>query len=254
MTVFVGTSGYSYGSWKGSFYPADLSAKEMLRFYGQQLPAVEINSTFYRLPKASVLQSWAGQVPRDFQFALKASRRITHIKRLKDAAEETGYFVRTARTLGSRLGPLLFQLPPNLRKDTDRLARFLDLLPEETHAAFEFRHPSWDDDDVFHCLADRNCALCASDTGDDQKPRLVRTADWGYLRLRRPRYAPNDLEDWARRVRSQGWEQAYVFFKHEDEGAGPRLAGSFLQLLRRNAGDTSVARGRQQNRRSRGTP
>jgi uncharacterized protein YecE (DUF72 family) len=231
VTVFAGTSGYSYAEWKGPFYPARLPATGMLRFYAEHLPAVEINNTFYRLPKASVLEAWSDQVPAGFRFAIKASRRITHEKRLKEVADETDYFLRTTATLGSRLGPLLFQLPPNLRKDTDRLARFCDLLPDGTRATMEFRHPSWLDEEVFSLLRSSNLALCIADgEGDDTgtEARIVATASWGYLRLRRPDYGQADLERWAEHVRSQAWDDAYVFFKHEDEGAGPRLAASFL--------------------------
>ncbi len=227
MTVFAGTSGYSYAEWKGPFYPARLPAGDMLRFYAERLPAVEINNTFYRLPKASMLETWAAQVPGGFRFAVKASRRITHEKRLKDVADETEYLLRTTATLDSHLGPLLFQLPPNLRKDVDRLARFCDLLPEGTLAAVEFRHPSWFDEDALVHLRNRNLALCTTDAeGDDAA--IVPTAGWGYLRLRRPDYAQADLERWAQHVSAQPWSDAYVFFKHEDEGAGPRLAAAFL--------------------------
>ena len=211
----------------------------MLRFYAERLPAVEINNTFYRLPKASVLEAWTGQVPDGFRFAVKASRRITHEKRLKEVADETEYLLRTTATLGIRLGPLLFQLPPNLRKDADRLARFVALLPEGIRAAFEFRHPSWFEEEIFAHLRGRNLALCVTDAeGDDAggETRIVPTASWGYLRLRRPDYGPADLARWAEQVRSQRWDDAYVFFKHEDEGAGPKLAASFLAIAGRPAG------------------
>ena len=211
----------------------------MLRFYAERLPAVEINNTFYRLPKASVLEAWTGQVPDGFRFAVKASRRITHEKRLKEVADETEYLLRTTATLGVRLGPLLFQLPPNLRKDADRLARFVALLPEGTRAAFEFRHPSWFDEEIFAHLRGRNLALCIADAeGDDAgaETRIVSTASWGYLRLRRPDYGQADLARWAEQVRSQRWDDAYVFFKHEDEGVGPKLAASFLAIAGRPAG------------------
>jgi uncharacterized protein YecE (DUF72 family) len=231
VTVFAGTSGYSYAEWKGPFYPARLPAADMLRFYAERLPAVEINNTFYRLPKASVLETWAAQVPSGFRFAVKASRRITHEKRLKEVGEETAYLLRITATLGAHLGPLLFQLPPNLRKDTDRLARFCDLLPDGTLAAVEFRHPSWFDEDVLVHLRNRNLALCATDAEGDEdghETAIVPTARWGYLRLRRPDYQPADLARWATRVAAEPWTDAYVFFKHEDEGAGPKLATAFL--------------------------
>jgi uncharacterized protein YecE (DUF72 family) len=232
MNLYVGTSGYSYKEWKGNFYPDRIPPAEMLRFYATQLPAVEINNTFYRLPKAEVLANWGGQVPASFRFALKASRRITHIKRLKDAGDETTHLLRTAATLDERLGALLFQLPPSLRKDVPQLERFLDLLPDGTRAAFEFRHPSWFDDDVVGVLRARRCALCVADVEDAAEPRIVDTAGWGYLRLRRPDYTADDLDAWAQRLRAQPWREAFVFFKHEDEGVGPKLAAQFLERAR----------------------
>ncbi len=230
MEIRTGTSGFSYKAWKGSFYPEDLPDKKMLDFYGGELPAVEINNTFYRLPKASVLEGWAAKVPEGFRFSIKASRRITHFKRLKQPVDETAYLVETVGTLGARLGALLFQLPPNFKQDTPRLDDFLALLPEGTPAAFEFRHPSWFDDATYEALAQRNCALCLADTGSDDDSPRVATADWGYLRLRREEYPAKELADWHRWTSRQSWSQALVFFKHEDAGAGPKLARAFLAL------------------------
>jgi uncharacterized protein YecE (DUF72 family) len=229
MQVYVGTSGFSYREWKGSFYPRDLPAQEMLRFYATNLPAVEINNTFYRLPKTSALQSWAEQVPDRFRFAIKASRRITHLKRLKGAEEETAYLVRTLEVLGPRLGVILFQLPPNLKKDVGRLREFQELLPESTHAAFEFRHSSWLDAEVMESLRARGSVWCVSDT-DDSEGALVDGSSWGYLRLRRSAYAEADLARWVERVRAMDWKETFVFFKHEDGAVGPRLARRFLEL------------------------
>ena len=230
MKLWVGTSGYSYKPWVGNFYPERIAAKDMLRFYASRLPAVEINNTFYRLPKESVLQSWAEQVPAEFRFVIKASQRITHVKRLKDAASETEYLFRVATALGSTLGAMLFQLPPNLRKDMERLKSFLALLPNDRAASFEFRHPSWFDDEVFACLREHNAALCMAETEETQSANLISTATWGYLRLRRPDYSPADLSTWKERILAQSWDHAYIFFKHEDEGIGPKLAAEFLQL------------------------
>jgi uncharacterized protein YecE (DUF72 family) len=230
MRLFAGTSGYSYKEWKGSFYPADLPADQMLRSYAERLPAVEINNTFYRLPSAAQLESWAGQVPAGFRFAVKASRRITHIKRLKEAHDETGYLLRTLNALGPRLGVVLFQLPPNMKKDLGRLGAFLDLLTLGPRAAFEFRHPSWMDADVEACLRDRGCAWCVADDEDGPEPQVVSTGRLGYLRLRRPGYDDAALARWAAAVAARDWDEAYVFFKHEDEGAGPALAQRFLEL------------------------
>lgn len=230
MQLIVGTSGYSYKEWKGPFYPEDLPAGEMLRFYGERLNGVEINNTFYRMPKASVLEEWASQVPEGFRFSIKASQKITHHRRLKDAGDETEYLTRTVGALGERLGCLLFQLPPNLKVDVERLRGFLALLPSGLPAAFEFRHPSWHDDAVFDALREHGAALCCADTEEDEGDApLVATADWGYLRLRRPTYERPDLERWAQRVAAQPWERAFVFFKHEDEGAGPKMAAAFRE-------------------------
>lgn len=228
---YIGTSGFSYKEWKGKFYPEDLSASDMLRFYGQRLPAVELNNTFYKMPRSSVLESWSNQVPNNFHFAIKASRRITHIKRLKDVAEETKYLLDKLEILGERLGVILFQLPPYLRKDISRLQSFIDLLPEPSCAAFEFRHESWNEGDVRDLLRSRNFALCVADTDDGLEAPTRSTADWGYLRLRREVYSRADLIAWRRYIMDRKWEKAYVFFKHEDEGAGPRLAEQFLELL-----------------------
>ncbi len=230
MRIQAGTSGFSYKSWKGTFYPEKLPAGEMLRYYSEQLPAVEINNTFYRIPKREVLERWAAQVPEDFRFSVKASRRITHFKRLKDAGEVTGYFLSAAAALGPRLGVLLFQLPPNFRLDLQRLDDFLSLLPEGTPAAFEFRHPSWADEPVYERLRARGMAWCHSDTDDAPPAVPVRTASWGYLRLRRSDYSEEDLQAWAGRVQETGWDSAFVFFKHEDAGTGSRLARRFLEL------------------------
>ncbi|HWB12331.1 MAG TPA: DUF72 domain-containing protein [Pirellulales bacterium] len=230
MTLYVGTSGYSYKEWKGNFYPQKLPANQMLKFYGEQFRTVEINNTFYRMPKAAVVEAWANTVPADFRFVLKAPKQITHIKVLKDAADSVAYFVEVAGALGQRLGPLLFQLPPTAKKDVPRLRAFLELLPPSARAAFEFRHASWFDDEVFDLLRDRSAALCIAEADNDLEVPFVSTADWGYLRLRRPDYSETELTAWAKRVKDQGWQDAFVFFKHEDEGKGPKMAKEFLEL------------------------
>ncbi len=238
MRIAVGTSGYAYKEWKGSFYPADLPSDGMLRFYGERFQTVEINNTFYRMPSEKVLLAWAAEVPDGFSFVLKASQRITHRKRLKDAKDEVEYFLRVANVLGAKLGPTLFQLPPNLKKDLPRLVDFLALVPRTWRAAFEFRHPSWFDDEVFSALKSHDAALCVADTdpaaeGDQEAlvVPFVATASWGYLRLRRAGYVEPDLERWAGQVAAQAWSDAFVFFKHEEAGAGPKLAAAFTALL-----------------------
>jgi uncharacterized protein YecE (DUF72 family) len=230
MNLHIGTSGYSYKEWKGIFYPEDLPAKEMLSYYSRQLPAVEINNTFYRLPQASMIENWRDQVPPDFRFSIKATQKITHIKRLKNADAETKYLLDTAALLKERLGVVLFQLPPNSKKDAERLRDFLDLLPATTPAAFEFRHDSWFDDETFDLLRAKNCALVASDTDERPLTEIISTASWGYLRLRRVNYEQNDLVEWMQRVKDQKWKDAFAFFKHEDEGTGPKLAARFIEL------------------------
>jgi len=249
MKLYVGTSGYSYKQWKGNFYPEDLSDKEMLRYYGKQLPSVEINNTFYRLPNESVLKSWAEQVPPDFRFSIKASQRITHMKRLKDAGDETEYLLHTVRVLGPSLGVMLFQLPPNFKKDLPRLEQFLKLFPGDTRIAFEFRHASWFEEDVFQCLRASGCALCIADADDELQIPFVGTAPWGYIRLRREEYSKADLSKWMKKVQEQKWESTFVFFKHEDEGIGPKLAKQFLGLADRGVEEKESAPARKPGRK-----
>jgi uncharacterized protein YecE (DUF72 family) len=228
MALCVGTSGYSYKEWKGPFYPEKIKPTEMLPYYAKRLSAVEINNTFYRLPKANVIESWAEQVPERFRFSIKASRRITHFKRLKDAGDETGFLLSNLELLGEKLGVVLFQLPPNAKCNVERLDAFLEILPDRLPAAFEFRHESWFDEAVFERLRARNFALVAVDSEDADRPELVRTANWGYLRLRRPDYDGADLTSWAIDIRALDWDDTFVFFKHEDEGAGPKMAADFV--------------------------
>jgi uncharacterized protein YecE (DUF72 family) len=230
MKLHVGTSGYSYKEWKGNFYPEDLPAKEMLSYYSRRLPAVEINNTFYRLPQPSMIENWKAQVPAAFRFSIKATQRITHIKRLNNVADETKYLLETAALLEERLGVVLFQLPPNMKKDSDRLKAFLGLLPANARAAFEFRHETWFDEEALGLLREHDCALVVSDTDEKPLTEIISTAKWGYLRLRRTAYEENDLVAWLKRVREQKWKEAFIFFKHEDEGTGPKLAARFLEL------------------------
>ena len=229
MKLRTGTSGFSYKEWKGPFYPEKLANAEMLAFYASRLSAVEINNTFYRMPKASVLETWTEKVPDDFRFILKASRRITHFKRLKGTDEELGYFVATSKTLGDKLGALLFQLPPNFKKDLERLEGFLTILPADVRAAFEFRHPSWFCDETYAALREYDRALCLADI-DEQRPEVVSTADWGYLRLRRTKYTKKQLDAWLADINALRWNDCFVFFKHEDEASGPKAAEKFLKL------------------------
>jgi uncharacterized protein YecE (DUF72 family) len=214
MNLRIGTSGYSYKEWKGNFYPESLKAADMLSFYAQRLGTVEINNTFYRMPTLKLLDGWASQVPDTFRFVLKVSQKITHFKRLKGVEEEASYLMETVRTLGPKLGALLVQLPPNFARDDGRLSAFLDLI-SGVRAALEVRHPSWLEPEVFALLERHGVALVASQTDEEPEPRLVHTAPWGYLRLRKTSYQPSELEEWSKRIGAQGWDEAFVFFKHE---------------------------------------
>ncbi len=229
MTFWVGTSGFSYKEWKGRFYPEDLPNDEMLSYYGERLNAVEINNTFYRVPPRKLLNDWSGKVPAAFSFVLKASRKITHNKRLKDADDELGFLMGVSSELGERRGPILFQLPPYLKKDVERLRDFVALFPKAFRSAFEFRNETWFDEEVYAVLADADSALVVADTGKDGDPPVVRTAWYGYARLRKEVYEPGELARWARIFKDQDWGDVFVFFKHEDEG--PVLADRFTAEL-----------------------
>jgi uncharacterized protein YecE (DUF72 family) len=231
MRLLTGTSGFAYKEWKGSFYPEDLPASAMLRYYAAQFPAVEINNTFYRMPSEDVLRQWADEVAEGFTFALKTPQTITHRKRLKDAAEPVSSFFRAAETLGGRLGPVLVQLPPNMKKDVDRLTSFLPLVPTGARVAFEFRHPSWFDEEVFDTLRARGAALCIAH-GEQVATPVVATAAWGYLRLRQVTYEDAEIDEWVGAVQAQPWSETFVFFKHEDAATGPRLARTFTDRFR----------------------
>ena len=231
MHILVGTSGWSYKEWKGAFYPADLPADDMLRYYASRLPTVEINNSFYRIPKEKVLLDWATRVPPEFRFVLKASRRITHNNRLVDENDTLGYFLRTANVLGEKLGPTLFQCPPSLKKDMTRLRDFLAKVPRTWRAALEFRHQSWFDDEVYDALRAHDVALVGVDEDDGATP-LVPTAPWGYLRLRKTEYGDDELKGWAERIRGQPWQEAFVFLKHDEESqAGPEAATKLKDMV-----------------------
>jgi uncharacterized protein YecE (DUF72 family) len=230
MRVLAGASGYSYKEWKGSFYPEDMKPDRMLAFYAARLPTVEINNTFYRMPKPELLESWARATPEGFRFAIKASRRITHISRLKveSAADSVGFLYRNLAALGAKRGPVLFQLPPSLRKDLPRLSDFLRLLPEGHAAAFEFRNESWFADDVYDALKAAGAALCLSEREDDAPPALVETASWGYVRLRLEAYTARELGQWAERLASSRWSAVYAYFMHEP--SAPEYAQALMKL------------------------
>jgi uncharacterized protein YecE (DUF72 family) len=230
--IWTGTSGYNYPEWKGSFYPADLPAARMLPYYAARFPTVEINYTFYRMPNEKLVSGWAAQTPSPYKLTLKAPRRITHDNRLTNCRTLVDGFCRVAASLGDKLGALLFQLPPNFRKDTVTLDAFLAELPPRLCAAFEFRHPSWLDDEVFERLAARNLALCVADSEKMSTPVRV-TADYAYFRLRDEGYTPEDIARWADTIgRAAGQlRDVYVYFKHEEEGKGPAFARLLMQHL-----------------------
>jgi uncharacterized protein YecE (DUF72 family) len=217
--IHVGTSGYNYPEWRGSFYPDALPAKQMLRHYAERFSTVEINATFYRMPTDATLRAWADATPASFVFTLKAPQRITHHRRLADVDEPLRRFVDVSAVLGAKLGPLFFQLPPTFGKETGRLADLLAMLPPGRRAAFEFRHASWFADDVYALLGTRDAALCIADTEDGTTPDVA-TATWGYLRLRDADYTDAALDGWAERIARRGWRDAFVYFKHE-QGVTP---------------------------------
>ncbi len=230
MKIHVGTSGYGYKEWKGIFYPEKISPHDMLRFYGERFNAVEINYTFYHMPTVAGLTSWGEQVPDGFSFSLKAPQVITHMKLLRNAREEARYFFKTLTVLGDKAGPTLFQLPGSFRANQAVLEEFLGLIPAGLACAFEFRSKSWFRKDIFELLRSRGCSLCVADTDEKPAEEIVSTAPWGYLRLRRSGYTDADLSRWLERILAQGWEQVYVFFKHEEEAKGPELAKRFREL------------------------
>jgi uncharacterized protein YecE (DUF72 family) len=231
MKTWIGTSGFQYTEWKGSFYPEDLPASKMLPYFAERLPTTEINYTFHRIPSPKTIENWLAQTPENFRFALKAPQKITHFAKLRDCQDTLGYFCRVAAQLGGRLGPILFQLPPNFKKDADVLAAFLRELPT-IRAAFEFRHASWLDEEVFDLLKARNIALCWADTEKLATPKAV-TADYGYLRLRREDYTAADVARWAEFVREKeaDWREVFVYFKHEESGIGPKLATQMIEQM-----------------------
>ena len=232
--ILVGTSGYNYPEWKGSFYPAGLAASKMLPYYASKFRTVEINYTFYRMPTSKIVTGWAAQVPADFKFTFKAPKRITHDKRLRAAevADTLQTFVSVAGELGPQLAALLFQLPPNFKKDLVLLNEFLSLLPPKTTAAFEFRHDSWLGDDVYGALRARNVALCIADSEKRETPTLT-TADYAYLRLRDEGYGDSDIAKWTETAKqlAAACADVFVYFKHEDEGKGAALGQQMMGLL-----------------------
>jgi uncharacterized protein YecE (DUF72 family) len=232
VKLYAGASGYSFKEWNGIFYPEKCKPGEMLPFYAERLPTVEINNTFYRMPAVSMLEEWAKCTPEGFRFAIKASRRITHMARIKveSAADSVAYLYRNLAALGPKRGPVLFQLPPNLKKDVPRLAAFLALLPEGHRAAFEFRNDTWFDDEVYAILEEKGAALVLSEREDATPPPMVETAPWGYVRLRLETYSEDDLRQWAVRLAATGWRETFVYFMHEP--TAPEYAQTLMRCSR----------------------
>jgi uncharacterized protein YecE (DUF72 family) len=230
IRLIAGASGYSYKEWQGNFYPEKIKPDAMLAWYAERLPTVEINNTFYQMPKPAVLETWASSTPEAFRFAVKASRRITHEARLKpdECADSVAYLYRNLATLGAKRGPVLFQLPPFLKKDLPRLRGFLELLPDGHNAAFEFRNATWFDDDVYDALKHVGASLCLSEREDNAPPPLVETAPFGYIRLRLESYTDDELAQWAVRLAATAWREIYVYFMHEP--TAPPYAQTLLRL------------------------
>jgi uncharacterized protein YecE (DUF72 family) len=231
MNLWIGTSGFQYSEWKGNFYPEDLPTAKMLPFYAERFSTTEINYSFHRIPSVKTIDSWNALTPQNFRFALKAPQKITHWSKLRDCADTFEYFCGVVSRLGDKLGPILFQLPPTFKKDAAVLGSFLRELPL-VPAAFEFRHKSWFDDEIFGLLKKRNLALCIADTDVIATPQKI-TADYGYLRLRREDYQKIDIERWAKFIRGQEgkWREVFVYFKHEESGIGPKLAAEMIKAL-----------------------
>ena len=232
MKPWIGTSGFQYAEWKGKFYPEVMPAAKMLAFDAEHFSTTEVNYTFRRIPSAKTIENWKQQTPVDFRFTLKAPQKVTHYARLRDCADTIRYFYDVASALGDKLGPVLFQLPPNFKKDVVLLADFVNCLPGGLRAAFEFRHESWFSDDVYEALKTRSAVLCIADMEEITTPPIA-TADWGYLRLRREDYTDADVSRWAAFVRAQAerWGDVFIYFKHEDAGMGPRLGKQMQELL-----------------------
>src|SRR5438128_7597752 len=228
--LFAGASGYSFKEWQGIFYPEKCKPGEMLPFYAERLPTVEINNTFYRMPRTTMLEEWVKCTPEGFRFAIKASRRITHMARIKpeSVGDSVNFLYGNLAALGAKRGPVLFQLPPNLKKDLPRLTGFLAMLPEDHHAAFEFRNDSWFEEDVYAALKEKGAALVLSEREDSTPPPMVETAPWGYVRLRLESYSDADLEQWVKRLAATGWRETFAYFMHEP--TAPAYAQSLARI------------------------
>jgi uncharacterized protein YecE (DUF72 family) len=232
MNHWIGTSGFQYAEWKGTFYPEDLPTSKMLAFYTESFSTTEVNYSFRRIPSPKTIQNWYEGTPEHFKFSLKAPQKVTHFAKLKNCGDTMQYFCQVITDLETKLGPVLFQLPPAFKKDTSLLAAFLEEVPAGLRAAFEFRHPSWFDEEVFAVLNAKNIALCINESADLSAP-VVATADYGYLRLRREDYTEADMRRWATAIQDKQdvWPDVFVYLKHEESGTGPRLAKQLMGML-----------------------
>lgn len=235
MRIFVGTSGYSYKEWKGSFYPEKFSEKNMLHYYSGHFNTVEINNTFYKMPKKDVLASWRDQVNEDFRFVIKANKRLTAFKNIDDIRDSFKWFCDNIDIMGRSLGVVLFQFPPFIKVNPEKLESLLDIMPEKMKGAFEFKSSTWFKNEIYDLLKNKGAALVISETDEEKDPELIHTSDWGYLRLRRTDYNSENLKDWAEKIQQQNWEEVYVFFKHEDEALGPKFAMEFNKYILQTA-------------------
>lgn len=232
MKTWIGTSGFQYPEWKGTFYPETLSTAKMLPYYAERFSATEINYTFRQIPSSKTMERWSALTPDEFRFSLKAPQKVTHFAKLRDCADTLRYFHQITSQLGAKLGPVLFQLPPAFKKDAPVLAAFLEEIPNGMRAAFEFRHRSWFDDEIFAVLKSRNAALCIAESEGLATPPIA-TADFGYLRLRREDYVAADLEKWAATIKTNtpSWSEVFIHFKHEESGVGPKFAADMQRLV-----------------------
>lgn len=225
MQIWIGTSGFQYPEWKGDFYPETLSAAKMLAYYATRFPTTEVNYSFRHTPSARTIAKWAAATPAEFRFSFKAPQKVTHFAKLQSTGAAMEVFYRAILPMGKKLGPVLFQLPATSKKNVAVLRTFLGELPKGLRAAFEFRDPSWFDDEVFALLKRRKAALCIAEGEEVDAPKVV-TGSFGYLRLRRDTYKQRDVARWTEFVSAQnGWKEAFVYFKHEERGVGPKFAG-----------------------------
>jgi uncharacterized protein YecE (DUF72 family) len=232
MNIWIGTSGFQYPEWKGRFYPEKISTRLMLPYYAERFASTESNYSFRSIPSRKTIDAWAAATPESFRFSFKAPQKVTHFAKLRGCAETVAFFHGAIAPMGEKLGAVLFQLPPTFKKDAALLASFLGDVPPGMRSAFEFRHESWFDDEVFGCLRDHEAALCVAENETLATP-AVATAGFGYLRLRREDYTPAQIKRWARWIEEQRtrWSDVFIYFKHEEHAVGPKFAQQMQAAL-----------------------